>query len=561
MTPAAVQMLEMARIAFAQGKGQSARQAINKVVASSGADAGVLARAASLALSHGEANLAVELYGRACELEPDAINLSLDHAIALSGAGYHRDALTILRNVERMAHGDPRYWSIRGNAARLAGEMIEAARSYETCLSLDPHHPRGLQGRAHVALAQGEDTAVSHFDRALSVNPGIPELWLGKAQALEAEGRYAEAGQLAMELARQAPHWTQILSFLTGIKRNLGETDDLAHFAAACRQAPDNSALPLEHINQLVLQERYLEAAERAGKAREDFPHDSLFALLEAGNLGMAGEIDAADACFARLTVDSPDRWLIEGRHRIRKGDLANAEQMLLRATKAHRLANSAYALLGIVWRLTGDQKAWWLHGQEGLVRALPLAASTSLLDEVTPLLNTLHDRSHVPLGQSVRGGTQTRHVLFHRCDPALQQLKSCIEETLETYRHGLPPRDPAHPLLQYRDMPWHIAGSWSVRLHGGGDHHAAHIHPQGILSSALYFVLPDTADGSGHLELGRPPRDLMLDLEPLQTISPRVGNLCLFPSTLFHGTTLFETGTRMTVAFDVLPVLRHGHG
>ena len=162
-----------------------------------------------------------------------------------------------------------------------------------------------------------------------------------------------------------------------------------------------------------------------------------------------------------------------------------------------------------------------------------------------------------MPLGQSLRGGTQTRGTLFHRSGSILSELHRAILATLEEYRSNLPQHDPAHPLLRHRDTGWRLAGSWSVRLTGRGDHHAAHIHPHGIVSSALYLVLPDEVHepGSrkGWLELGRPPRDLGLDLEPLIAIEPRHGHLALFPSSLYHGTTAFDSAERITVAFDVV--------
>ena len=100
------------------------------------------------------------------------------------------------------------------------------------------------------------------------------------------------------------------------------------------------------------------------------------------------------------------------------------------------------------------------------------------------------------------------------------------------------------------------IAGSWSVRLSSQG-FHVNHIHPEGVLSSACYISLPPTmgSDESrdGWLELGRPPAQLGLALEPLAAIEPRPGRLALFPSYLFHGTRPFAAGERLTVAFDVV--------
>jgi hypothetical protein len=223
-----------------------------------------------------------------------------------------------------------------------------------------------------------------------------------------------------------------------------------------------------------------------------------------------------------------------------------------------------------MAWRLAGDAHAAWLHDQPGLVQLHPLVARKGLVAEAIAELRRLHAGSAMPLGQSLRGGTQTRGILFHRTEPVLAELHEAIRATLETYRAQLPPRDDTHPLLRHRDTPWRLLGSWSVRLTGGaagandtgGDYHTAHIHPQGIISSALYLVVPSAAADAeakrGWLEVGRPPPDLRLDLEPLRVICPREAHLALFPSTLYHGTTPFGAASsgaaeRMTVAFDVV--------
>jgi hypothetical protein len=79
-------------------------------------------------------------------------------------------------------------------------------------------------------------------------------------------------------------------------------------------------------------------------------------------------------------------------------------------------------------------------------------------------------------------------------------------------------------------------------------------------MSSALYVALPDTIGTSedsaeGWLELGKPPHDLGLDLEPLTLVEPKVGRLALFPSILWHGTRPFPAGERLTIAFDIKAV------
>ena len=102
---------------------------------------------------------------------------------------------------------------------------------------------------------------------------------------------------------------------------------------------------------------------------------------------------------------------------------------------------------------------------------------------------------------------------------------------------------------------PNRFAGSWSVRL-GGGGHHSNHVHPQGWISSALYLALPSRqatdSPESGFLVLGEPPAELGIDLAPHTVIEPKVSRVALFPSWMWHGTRPFAEGERLTVAFDV---------
>ena len=249
-------------------------------------------------------------------------------------------------------------------------------------------------------------------------------------------------------------------------------------------------------------------------------------------------------------------RYLHEARHRLRGNDPQAAEALLSKALDELPWDIGAWALRGIAWRALEDPRADWLHGQEGLVNFLPLKGANDLLERARDHLHELHENAPFPLGQSLRGGTQTRANLFAYASPVLQELAEAVRATLEDYRAQLPALDPSHPLLRHRETPWQFDGSWSVRLTGGSDHHAAHIHPSGIISSALYIVVPDdaeTAKGAAALEVGRPATNLGLDLEPVRTIQPKPGYLALFPSTLYHGTTPFEGAERMTVAFDVV--------
>ncbi|MHA7819237.1 MAG: 2OG-Fe(II) oxygenase family protein [Erythrobacter sp.] len=540
-------------LAGARDIAESARKAHPK-------DAALADAAGDLALKAGDAHAAVEHFAAACALAPAMLDFALNHAIALQRLGQHSEALKVLKPHEREGHTVARYGSVRALSHRSLGEPAESARWYDAALAVEPRHPRALHGRARVAIERGETDAVARFDAALSINSGDADLWLGKAQALEVAGDLAGARAIAEQICAQAPSFIAALSFLSGLRLAAGESDFTAPYRVAAVRAPQEPKIAAAHSETLANLDYAAEAAAVAAEARRRFPNDKHLALLEAVHAGSAGDWERSEKVFAELDHDVPMRSLHEARHRIRAGDSERAEALLDRVLAKTPWDISAWALRGIVWRMTGDERGDWLHQQAGLVGLRKLVARDGLIEDVIGELRELHAGSTMPLGQSLRGGTQTRGILFHRTEPLLGELHRAILGTLEMHREGLPALDESHPLLRHRETPWALAGSWSVRLTGSGkgrgDYHTAHIHPQGIISSALYLVVPEEAHGGdqkGWLEVGRPPPDLGLDLPPLRSIEPKAGHLALFPSTLYHGTTAFGSAERMTVAFDVV--------
>lgn len=448
--------------------------------------------------------------------------------------------------------------------ARSAGDLTTAAEALDGVLKAAPRHPIPLRLRARVALERGEADALARFDRALRADPGNADLHLGKAQALELAGDAKGARIVAEQIAAQAPGFIAAVSFVSSLYLAAGEDDFTAPFATAAKKAPQDPNILAAWVDALAGIDRFDGAANVAARARAAFPAEPHFALLEAINAGSAGEWDRAEAIYSELAVESLQRWLAEARHRLRATDPETAQSAIDRgfAIAPHDVA--AWALQGLVWRLRDTKeaatRARWLHEQAGLVQMRKLDADESLIERVRARLGALHQKAGMPLSQSLRGGSQTRGVLLERPEPILRDLRDAIERTLAAYRSELASPDPQHPLLRARDAEWRLAGSWSVRLTGGGDHHAPHIHPAGLLSSALYVTVPTAAQSAqkqGWLEIGRPPADLCLDLEPLATIQPEEGHLALFPSTIYHGTTAFsgapQDQERLSVAFDVI--------
>lgn len=534
-----------------RGDAPAARTAFDEAMRLAPRDPQIANNAANLLIAMGEIDAALAAYGRALAFKPDFHEARLNRAIALHEIGRMAEARF---DFETLAAGSPtaRMWSARGAMERSAGDLTAAAQAYEHALQLDPAWPSALRGRARVAMERGEDDASRRFAIAIKRLPDEPALILGQAEALEAEGDPAGLEKLAAVVAAK-PRWAEGQAVLARMRWEAGEGKDFTRgLDAALLEAPDDRNLWFALASSLAAADLTGEAADAAAQGRARAGDEPTLRLLEAVQASEAGQARRADALFAGLPGGLVGREAHEVRHRIRQGDYDRATALLEQARAQDGNDVGSWALTGLLWRAIEDPRAAWLHEQPGLVRVLQLELTGREIEDIAGRLRSLHRARAHPIGQSLRGGTQTRGRLFERPEPEVGKLRDAIGSAVIDYWNALPPADPAHPLLRHRDAGPRFGGSWSVRLSDGG-FHVSHVHPHGIVSSACYLIAPPTGGQEGWLEIGRPPPELGLVLPPLAAVEPIPGRLALFPSTLFHGTRPFPAGERLTAAFDVL--------
>ncbi len=504
--------------------------------------------------SMGELTSALAHFDRAVAAAPQLVEARYNRALLLQKLERLEDALAELNNLAKIAPPTAKLHSARAGVLRELGRLEEASEAYEAALTLDPSRLISLHGRARVAMERGEPDASSRYRRALQVAPGDLSLRLGLAEALEAEGNPQGLDVLAQAIAEH-PQWAEGQSALARMRWEAGEGSAFKRdFERALEASPGNRELWIAYASVLAAVDLSIEAAEAAARGRARVGDDDVLQLLEALHASEAGELGRADSLFARLPADLPGRSIHEMRHAIRRKDYDYALELAERARAEDEWGVGAWAMTGLLWRIMEDPRAEWLHGQAGLVRMQLLKLSSSQIEAIADTLRSLHRTRAHPIGQSLRGGTQTRGRLFERDVPEIDLLREEVFEAVQAHWDRLPPEDPSHPLLRHRQARPRFDGSWSVRLSGGG-FHVSHVHPHGVLSSACYIVVPEgTSEGEGCLEIGRPPGQLHLPLAPMFEIAPQPGHLVLFPSTLHHGTRPFSRGERLSVAFDIAP-------
>ncbi|MEA3009679.1 MAG: hypothetical protein QOJ91_1371 [Sphingomonadales bacterium] len=444
---------------------------------------------------------------------------------------------------------------IRGARLESLQRFAEAAEAYDSALALDPDNQAALDGRARVAIRRKEADAVAHCRRALALREDDPDLQL--QMIISAAVELGEpAIPLLHDFARRHPEVTSAQERLAEMRAEAGEGGAFADaFVDALRERPRDKALRLSYCRSLARAGRQEQALAAIEAARGIFGNDRDFLLLEFFVASHSGLTERAGSLLDRLD-DGAEARLARGQHRLQTGEPREAKRFLELAVRANPDNLTAWALLDVAWRLVGDPRHHWLCQQRGLYSSCDLPLGAAELAKLGGVLRTLHSARFHPVGQSLRGGTQTRGNLLARSEPEIVALGAVLAEAVRAHVASLPPADPNHPLLRFRNAGLTFGGSWSVRLAGAG-FHVAHVHPGGVISSACYIAVPEGLSGGeaqeGWLEVGRPPPELGVDLPPLATIEPRPGRLVLFPSYVFHGTRPFRAGERLSVAFDVV--------
>ena len=479
---------------------------------------------------------------------------ALDRAIAALNRG---DPELPLEDVDRALDQSPhdyRLWHIKGLIHRTQERRELAIPALRKATELAPQEPLVAHGYARVLLEAGLPS-VQAFARALKLAPANTEVVTGLASALVAEGRIDDAIAGIETVLRGSPLWTDGHALLALLRWSAGERHGFTRsFTEALRAHPNSLDLRREQMVAMLHADQFAEVLALVEEGRSRFGPQPLFTATEAIVRSETGDVEAADRLFeevAPLGVANFDlRWV---RHLLRTGRAPAALEVLDRWLDSPE-QEMFWPYAATAWRLTDDPRSEWLEGDQRLVGAYDLSDKLPPLETLASTLRRLHHLNSQPLAQSVRGGTQTDGNLFQRIEPEIVALREAVRAAVADHAAALPELDPNHPLARGRPSTIAFSGAWSVRLTGGG-HHANHVHPMGLLSSALYIVLPSDlghGDHMGWLTLGEPQTELALDLPPRRMIEPKPGRLALFPSWMWHGTRPFGEGERITIAFDV---------
>lgn len=488
-----------------------------------------------------------------------------------------------------------------------AEQLAAAGRWGEVSAMLQPvienTGSAGLWSMLAVArLRTGNQAAAADaFLRAASLDPEGGRAWLNAATVLLQVGRMrdaADAARRGIGLGFAPPEANLILG--RALQATADLNDAAAAFEAAITFRPTFAAAHHELAQLLWMRTGDLEhALARLNAAIAAHPHDGGLRDVLMRVSKAAGDEAAAKSAAAgllKLVPPSPGRRLLEAHEANLRGDYRAAataardaadsgadKSQSLEALASAQLASGdgvgllgtakewrehdefnqlAIAYLATALRMLDDARGDAFRDYEKLVRAFDIdvpdewASLDAYLSDVTRALTGMHAFEAHPLGQSIRGGTQTMEPLWESPDPAVRAFFHAIDSPIRRYTADLGTGE--DPLRSRNRGTYQIKGCWSVWLKPGG-FHVDHVHPQGWISSACYIQTPkviEEGEGKeGWIRFGQPPTQPPGGMSAEHFVQPRPGRLVLFPAWMWHGTVPFSSDERrLTVAFDVLP-------
>jgi uncharacterized protein (TIGR02466 family) len=156
------------------------------------------------------------------------------------------------------------------------------------------------------------------------------------------------------------------------------------------------------------------------------------------------------------------------------------------------------------------------------------------------------------PPNQSGKGGFKSVGNLFRNSSLNIVTLKEIILDEIDVYYEKF--QNEECSFIEKWPVKKEITG-WHIMLKEQG-YHNLHIHQDGWLSGVIYLkVVPSLNKNEGAIIFDMAGPNKSESHLPKIIHNPQVGDIVLFPSSLYHGTIPFSTDTdRIVVSFDLKP-------
>jgi tetratricopeptide (TPR) repeat protein len=502
---------------------------------------------------------AIASYRKALTINPNLADAHMNLGTALVQQDHLDDAVASYRKALAINPNLADAHSNLGNALTRLGRLDEAIASCQEALRIDPNFTQAHMNLGN-ALAQRKgqlDDAVTSYRNALAINPNLADAHSNLGNALTRLGRLDEAIASYQEALRIDPSFAQAHMNLGNALLQQNHLDEaVASYRNALAIDPN---LAEAHMNlgiALKGQGRLEDAVASYREALRIDPHHA-----EANsNLGKVlqnlGRIDEAITHFQSVGTDSANAKVLECLYAANRTKAFDDYLSALRRSAPANLEVAAISAFAAHQWGAEDPYPFCKSPLDFIYTASIKSALAPFDQFFTQIIQEI-DRAPStwePRANATKGGFHSIGNLFNLETPEILKLRDVILERIEDYRSRFADRTDGF-MTQWPDQP--RLTSWHVKLLKSG-HMTPHIHASGWLSGVIYLKIPDKLAGDeGTITFSLHGNDFPIRNSHIPTVKhvPKQGDLVLFPSSLFHYTTPFQSDEeRHCISFDMLP-------
>ncbi len=437
-------------------------------------------------------NEAAENYSKALTIQPNTPDLHFNLGITLTNLNRFKEAEASYRNAIALQAGFFEAHGNLGTVLQKQGRLEEAVASYRKALTIN-EDPRGHFNLGTALRDEGKlDEAIHHFKQAIKMFPNYADSHNYLGECYRDQGNMEDAIKCYFDtLALNQNH--------AGANYNMGE---FLYLAGRFDEAVD-----------------YLERSKL-----DDWQERALYCTYKAEH-------------FESFKTRLNDIVHTHKKH----------TAPFLQTLSTHHAVNFG----------TEDQYNFCKNGFDFVYQhsIAELAEPDSQL--LKYLLNDINNTAIEVRAQGmIINGKQSAGNLFKRPEASFRKLGEIVKQEFLNYKHHFAGAD--CELIQSFPKELEFTSSWYVRLRSGG-YLERHIHEVGWISGAVYLVLPkdkkDPNEGCFEYGLHGDNYPQKHNNFPVGIASPSVGDIVLFPSSLFHRTIPFTSNEeRICIAFDLKP-------
>lgn len=488
----------------------------------------------------GEVNHLIQLYQRQqfekaestarslLNKHPNTFILHHIRAMSLDALQQFSESVTSYQQAIAIEPKHPELYFNLGIALTNTGQTAAAIDAYKKAIQLNPQFFEAYGNLGTIYQQSGEfDLATKHYRKGLEINPQDARGHFNLGTVLRDQGLLVDAIKHYQQAIQLFPNYVDAYNNLGETYRDHGDMQAAVdHYQKALAINPQHPRANYNMGEFLYLKKHFTKAAEHFEISQfDDWKARSLYSYYKGKHF------DRFKAGLDELTAQS-------------------------------KHVSPLVATLAAHYSTNFDSKLEYNFCKDSLnhVYHKPISA---LKDPDNPLLkDLLHDIETADIAERVQGmlhyGQQSAGNLFKRPEASFQQLSKLVLEAFRDYVETF--GNSTCELITSFPEDLEFTSSWYVKMKQGG-HLSPHIHEIGWISGAVYLAMPPQNELEGGFEFGIHGDDYPIQADktvddfPKGHVLPTVGDIVLFPSSLFHRTIPFSSDTtRICIAFDLKP-------